>query len=161
MTEKEHFATTLTTPSDREIVITRVFNAPPKLVFEAWTRPEHVGHWYVTRGLTFVACQIDLRPGGTYRYVLHDASGQQYAFSGVYREVVPYTRLIYTDSFEGMPGHEALVTLTLEEHDGKTQLVSRALYQTTQDRDAHIRSGMEQGMKETLSRLEAYLQTMA
>jgi len=161
MTEKERFATTLTTPSDREIVITRVFNAPPRLVFEAWTRPEHVRHWYGTKDLTLVTCQIDLRPGGAYRYELRDASGQEYAFSGVYREVVPYSRLIYTDSFEGMPGHEALVTLTLEEDDGKTRLVSRSLYQTVQVRDAHIRSGMEQGMRETFSRLDAHLQTMA
>ncbi len=160
MTEQEHFTTMLSTPSDREIVITRVFNAPPRLVFEAWTRPEHVQHWYRTGDLTLVTCQIDLRPGGTYRYVLRDASGQDYAFSGVYREIVPYSRLVYTDGFEGMPGHEALVTLTLEEYKGKTQLMSRAFYQTKEDRDTHIRSGMEQGMKETLALLEEHLQTM-
>lgn len=161
MTEKEHFTTMLSTPSDREIVITRLFNASPQLVFEAWTQPEHIRHWYGTKDLALVICQIDLRPEGTYRYVLRDASGQDYAFSGVYREVVPYSRLVYTDSFEGMPGHEALVTLTLKEDDGKTQLVSRSLYQTVQDRDAHIRSGMEQGMKEILARLEEHLQTLA
>lgn len=161
MTEQEHFAITLATPSDREIVITRVFNAPPQLVFEAWTRPEHVQHWYGTRDLALVVCQIDLRAGGTYRYVLRAASGQEYAFSGVYREIVPYTKLVYTDSFEDMPGHEAVVTLTLEEDNGKTRLMSRSLYQSEEDRNAHIRSGMEQGMKETLSRLEAHLQTMA
>ncbi len=161
MTEKERFATTLATPSDQEIVITRVFNAPPQLVFEAWTRPEHVQHWYGTRDLTLVVCQIALRPGKTYRYVLRDASGQEYAFSGVYREVVPYTKLVYTDSFEGMPGHEAVVTLTFEEDNGKTRLVSRSLYQSEEDRNAHLSFGMEQGMKELLSRLEEHLQTMA
>lgn len=161
MIDKNRPPTTLSTPSDREIVITRVFNAPCRLVFEAWTRPEHVRHWYGPADLTLSVCQIDLRPGGSYRYVLRDASGQQYAFSGVYREVVPYTRLVYTDSFEAMPGHEALVTLTFEEHDGKTKLVSRSLYQTVEDRDGHISSGMEEGMKETLSRLEEHLQTLA
>lgn len=161
MSEREHAVTTVTTPSDREIVITRVFDAPPKLVFEAWTRPEHVRHWYGTADLTVISCEIDLRLGGAYRYVLRDAAGQEYAFSGVYREVVPYHRLVYTDGFEGMPGHEALVTVTLEEDDGKTRLVSRSLYQTAQDRDAHIRSGMERGMRESFLRLDAHLETMA
>lgn len=160
MTEQERFATTLTTPSDREIVITRLFHAPPRLVFEAWTRPEHVQHWYGTRDLILVVCQIDLRPGGAYRYVLRDASGQDYGFSGVYREIVPYSKLVYTDGFEGMPGHEASVTLTFEEDNGKTRVVSRSLYQSEEDRNAHLSSGMEQGMKETLSRLDEHLHTM-
>ncbi|GCE31872.1 ATPase [Dictyobacter alpinus] len=160
MTETERFATTLATPSDQEIVITRTFNAPPRLVFEAWTRPEHVQHWYRTRDMTLVICQIDLRPGGAYRYVLQDTSGQEYAFSGVYREVVPYTKLVYTDGFEGMPGHEAVVTLTFEEDNGKTTLMSRSLYQSEEDRNAHLNSGMEQGTRELLSRLEELLQTL-
>lgn len=160
MTEQGRFATTLATPSDREIVITRIFNAPPRLVFEAWTRPEHVRHWYGTEDMSLVVCEIDLRPGGRYRYVLRTASGQEFGFSGVYHEVMPPTRLVYTDGFEGMPGHEALVTVTFEEHDGKTKLTSRSVYQTVEDRDAHLGSGMEQGMKASLDRLEAHLQSL-
>ena len=82
MTEQGRFATTLAMPSDREIVISRIFNAPPQLVFEAWTRPEHVQHWYGTMDMTVVVCQIDLRPGGCYRYVLRTAAGQEFGFSG-------------------------------------------------------------------------------
>lgn len=161
MTDKNRPITMLSTPSDREIVITRVFNAPCRLVFEAWTTPEHVRHWYGPADLTLSVCEIDLRPGGSYRYVLRDAAGQEYAFSGVYREVVPHVRLVYTDRFEGAPVPGALVTVTFEEHDGKTTLTSRSLYPTVEARDAHIRSGMEQGMRDTLDRLEERLQTLA
>ena len=161
MTANNRPVTMLSTPSDREIVITRVFNAPCRLVFEAWTTPAHVRHWYGPADLTLSVCEIDLRPGGSYRYVLRDAAGQDYAFSGVYHEVVPHVRLVYTDRFEGVPGPGALVTVTFEEHDGKTTLTSRSLYPTVEARDAHIRSGMEQGMRDTLDRLEEHLQTLA
>lgn len=160
MTEHPRFTTQLTTPSDREIVITRTFNAPAQRVFQAWTQPEHVRHWYGTATTALVDCQIDLRPGGRYRYLLRDASGREYGFTGEYREVTPPTRLVYTDSFEGMPGHEALVTLTLEEHDGTTTLTSTSLYHSAADRDAHLRSGMEPGMTETLDRLDAHLRSV-
>jgi uncharacterized protein YndB with AHSA1/START domain len=158
---KHSAATTLTTPSDREIVITRVVDAPRRLVFAAWTTPEHVARWYGPSTMTLVVCDIDLRPGGAWRFVLRGPDGRDYAFSGVYREIVPPERLVYTDGFEGMPSHEALVTLTFDERDGKTTITSTSLYQSVEDRDAHIRSGMEAGMVETLDRLAEHLQTMA
>lgn len=160
MTDPDLHTTTLTTPTDREIVITRSFNAPRPLVFKAWTRPEHVRHWYGPAGTTLAVCEIDLRPGGRYRFVVRAPDGQEYGFTGVYREVVPPERLVYTDSFEGAPGHEALVTALFEEMDGKTRLTSTSLYASLEERDAHIRSGMEGGMKQTLDRLTEHLLTM-
>jgi uncharacterized protein YndB with AHSA1/START domain len=145
-------------PSEREIVITRVFDAPRSLVFKAYTKPEHVSRWYGLHGLTFVVCEIDLRVGGRWRYVLRDAEGQQFGFSGEYREIMPPERLVYTEGFEGMPGHEYLVTLTLAEESGRTTFRSHLLYQSKADRDGHIASGMEAGMRVTLDRLEELLE---
>src|SRR5688500_11928262 len=87
-------AATLTFPSDREMVITRLFNAPRKLVFEASTKPEHVRQWWGPRGTSLAVCEIDLRPGGKWRYVIRGADGQEFAFSGVYREIVAPERMV-------------------------------------------------------------------
>ncbi|HEX2034423.1 MAG TPA: SRPBCC family protein [Chloroflexota bacterium] len=154
--------TTLTLPSDRELVITRVFDAPRELVFEAWTRAEHVRHWYGLRRMTLVVCEIDLRVGGRWRFVVRDPEdGNDYGFTGVYREIVPPERLVYTEGFEGLPGHEALTTLTFAEQEGKTALTIRLLYRSAEDRDTQLRLGMEPGMRETLDRLAEHLATLA
>lgn len=150
-------ATTLTLPSDREIVITRVFDAPRDLVFKVWTQPEHLKRWFGPRSLTMTVCEVDLRPDGAYRLVLRAADGAEYGFSGVYHEIVPPARLVFTDGFEGMPGHEAVVTVTFDEHDGATKITSTSLYQSAEDRDAHIKSGMEEGMRESLDRVAELL----
>jgi uncharacterized protein YndB with AHSA1/START domain len=154
-------ATTFTTPSDREIVMTRVFEAPRHLVFEAWTRPEHVNSWWGPRTTTLPVCEIDLRPGGAWRYVVRDTDGNEYGFRGVYREVEPPARLVYTDSFDGMPGHESLVTITFDERDGRTTLTSTTLYQSVEDRDAVLEIGMTQGAAESMDRLAEHLQALA
>jgi uncharacterized protein YndB with AHSA1/START domain len=148
-------------PSDRELVITRVFNAPRRLVFEALTKPEHVKRWYGPRRLTMTLCEIDLRPGGRWRYVLRDPDGNEHAFSGMYREIVPPERIVSTEGYEAMPGHDYLVTVTLAEQDGATTLRSHLLYQSVEDRDGHLKSGMEPGMNETFDRLNEHLQAMA
>jgi uncharacterized protein YndB with AHSA1/START domain len=153
--------TTLTLPSDRELVITRTFDAPRRLVFEAMTTPEHVRHWYGPRRLTMTVCEIDLRVGGSWRYVVRDPDGNELGFSGVYREIVPPARMVTTEGFEGMPGHEHIATLTLDEHHGRTTLTNTLLYQSVEDRDGHIQSGMEPGMRETLDRLAELLATLA
>jgi uncharacterized protein YndB with AHSA1/START domain len=151
-------ATTVTLPSDRELVITRTFEAPRRLVFEALTRPEHVRRWYGPRRLSLTVCEIDLRPGGAWRYVMRDPdSGAEFGFSGVYREVTPPERLVSTECYEAMPGHDYLVTVTLDEHDGKTTLRSHLLYQSVEDRDGHLQSGMEAGVRETYDRLAELL----
>lgn len=153
-------ATTVTMPSERELVITRVFDAPRRLVFEAWTKPEHVANWYGLRGSTLSVCEIDLRPDGKWRYVIREGDGQEYGFSGVYQEITPVSRLVYTEGYEAMPGHEYVVTTTFDEANGKTTLRSHLLYQSQTDRDGHVQSGMEYGMNETYSRLDEYLATL-
>ncbi len=147
--------------SDREILITRAFNAPRRLVFEALTKPEHVKRWYGMCVLTMEVCQIDFRIGGTWRYVLRAPDGSEHGFTGVYREIVPPERIVSTENYEALPpGHEMLVTTTLDEHDGNTTLKSYIVYQSKADRDGHLQSGMEGGMQETFDRLEALLPTL-
>jgi uncharacterized protein YndB with AHSA1/START domain len=154
-------AARVTLRGDRELVITREFDAPRKLVFEALTRPEHVKRWYGLRGSTLSVCEIDLRVGGAWRYVVRDPGGNEYAFSGVYREIVAPERVVSTEGFEAMPGHDYVVTMTLEETGGRTKLTSRLLYQSAEDRTGHLQSGMEPGMNETFDRLAELLAGMA
>jgi uncharacterized protein YndB with AHSA1/START domain len=153
----------LTLPSDREIVLTRVFNAPRRLVFEAWTNPEHVKQWYGCSVMTLSICEIDLRVGGAYRYVVRDPSGMNHTMQGVYREIMPPARLVYTERYvtEGFTSNDALVTVLFAEHDGMTTLTSTILHQSKADRDAHLGTGMENGAAETLDRLAALLAQMA
>lgn len=151
---------TITMPSDTEIVIERTFNAPARLVFEAWTKPEHVRQWYGLKPLTMTVCEIDLRVGGKWRYVLQSPDGSEHGFSGEYKEITPPQRLVYSEGYEAMPGHDYFVTTTFDEQDGKTILTSRMLYKTKADRDGHVASGMESGMRETLDRLEQFLSTL-
>ena len=152
--------TTFTTPSDREIVMTRVVDAPRRLVFEAWTNPEHLPHWFGPRGWTLPVCEIDLRPGGAYHYVLRGPDGNTYAFSGVYREIVPPARLVCTWGWEAMPGHEALETVTFDERDGKTKMTMKTLFQSAGDLEGWAKAGGREGMAETLDRLAEHLETM-
>jgi uncharacterized protein YndB with AHSA1/START domain len=153
---------TLTLPSDREFALTRVFDAPRRLVFEAWTKPEHMRHWYGCSASTLVACEIDLRVGGAYRFVMR-AGGAEHTMKGVYREIVRPSRLVYTQVFESesFTSSEALMTVTFVEHDGKTTLTGTVLHQSTADRDAHLGSNVESGAIETFDRLEQHLRTMA
>jgi uncharacterized protein YndB with AHSA1/START domain len=157
MAEKNSAALTLTLPSDREIVLTRVFDAPRRLVFEARTKPEHVARWWGPRGYTLLVWEIDLRLGGVWRFVQRGPDGNEYAFNGVSREIAPPERLVYTFNFEAMPGHEAPETVTFKEHDGKTKLTDKSLFQTVEDRDGMLKSGMEEGAAETLDHLEELL----
>jgi uncharacterized protein YndB with AHSA1/START domain len=151
----------MTLPSDTEILITRVFDAPRTLVFDAITKCEHVGRWYGPRGTEMLSCKIDLRPGGAWRFVQRGPDGNEYAFSGVYREVVRPERVVQTWNFEGIPpGHESVETLTLEEQNGKTKWTSRAVFKSVEDRDGLIQSGMESGMRETMDRLAELLESL-
>ncbi|MDQ6884995.1 MAG: SRPBCC family protein [Candidatus Dormibacteraeota bacterium] len=162
MAVKSKPVVSLTMPSDRELVITAVLDAPRQLVFEASTNPAHVRHWWGPRRTTMTSCEIDLRPGGRWRYVLRDTeTGREDGWSGVYREIVAPERVVYTEGWEGMPGHEYLVTATLTEQDGKTTLTSHLLYQSVADRDGHVNSGMEPGMRETYDRFGEYLASRA
>ena len=154
--------TSLRLHGDRDIVIARTFDAPARLVFDAWTKPELVRRWWAPRmiGDSIVSCEADVRAGGHYRYVLRSAMGDEYAFSGRYSEVTPHTRVVYTQLFEptasGAAAGDAplLVTVTFVEREGKTELVSRSLCPSTEVRNMILASGMEQGMRETMDQLE-------
>lgn len=148
-------STTMELKADREIVISRMFRAPPKLVFEAWTNAELVRLWWAprSRGVEMAECTADVRVGGKYRYVLRREQ-DTFAFSGEYSEITPPTRLVYTQSFEAFPGQSALITVTFEERGGHTQMVSRELYPSAEARDAALSSGMEEGMRETMKQLD-------
>jgi uncharacterized protein YndB with AHSA1/START domain len=101
---------------------------------------------------------MEVRPGGQWRYISRDAGGDEYAFHGVYHEILSPERLVYTFEFEGMPGHVLLETITLEEHDGKTTLIDQSVFQSVADRDGMVQSGMESGASESLDRLDELLQ---
>jgi uncharacterized protein YndB with AHSA1/START domain len=153
--------TRLELKSDFEVVITRTFAAPRHLVFDAMTKPEHVKRWYGLKVLTMVICEIDLRVGGRWRYVLRAPDGIEHGFTGVYREIVKPEQLVCTENYEALPpGHEMLVTVTFDEQGGETTVTSRIIYQSQADRDAHLQSGMEVGMRETFERLAELLHTL-
>ena len=148
--------------SDTEILITRRFNAPRALVFEAVTTPEHVRQWYGCGTMVLTVCEIDLRVGGKWRYVLRMPDGAEHGFSGEYRELAPPSRIVSTESYEPIgPGHEMLATVTLDEQNGGTLFRNRLVYQSKADRDGHLQSGMESGMQETFNRLEELLARVA
>jgi uncharacterized protein YndB with AHSA1/START domain len=151
---------TVTTPSDREIVMTRVFDAPRDLVFEAHSSCEHMSQWWGPRKYEIVGCEIDFRPGGKWRVVHQGPEGDEFAFRGEYREIVRPERIVWTFEFEGMPGKVSVETLTLEEHDGKTTFTGTSVFDTVEDRDGMLESGMESGAVETMDRLEEYLEVL-
>ena len=157
MAAKNSETLTLTLPSDREIVMTRLFDAPRELVFKAYTDPAMIPRWWGQRSATTVVDKMDLRPGGAWRFVQRGPDGSEFAFNGEYREIVPPERLVYTFEFEGMPGHILLETLTFEDQDGKTKLTDHALFDSVDDRDGMLNSGMEAGAAESLDRLEELL----
>jgi uncharacterized protein YndB with AHSA1/START domain len=154
-------ATSLTTPSDLEVVITRTFDAPRRLVFDAWTRPEHVPRWMLgPEGWSMPVCEIDLRPGGGWHFVWRKSDGTEMGMRGQYREVVPPERLVHTESW-GPEWPETVNTLVLTEEEGRTTAVLTLLYPTRKDRDAALATGMKEGMDVSYERLAAYLETMA
>lgn len=154
--------TKLEVVSDLELRITRTFDAPRRLVWEAMTRPEYVRRWYGCGELMKMAvCDIDLRVGGKWRYVLHMPDGSEHGFSGEYREITPPERIVYTENYEPIgPGHEIVVTTTFDEHNGRTTLTSQLVYRSKEDRDGHLQSGMESGMQEAHKRLASLLATL-
>jgi len=161
MPATEKVALQLAFPSDRETVITRTFAAPRKLVFAAMTQPEHVRQWYGLHDQTMKVCEIDLRVGGKWRYVVQMPDGNEFAFSGEYLEIAPPERLVSTEWFEAIPGSDYVATVTFSEQDGKTTLTSHLRYQSPEHRDGHVNSGMEWGMQQTFARLDEHLVGMA
>jgi uncharacterized protein YndB with AHSA1/START domain len=154
-------ATAFTTPSDLEIVMTRTFTAPRRLVWEAFTNPEHVPHWMLgPEGWTMPVCEIDLRPGGTWHYVWRRTDGSEMEMRGVYQEVVPIERLVNTESWGG-DWPETINTLLLVEENGRTTTTQRVKYPSREARDAAMQTGMKDGVEVSFNRLEGYLATLA
>jgi uncharacterized protein YndB with AHSA1/START domain len=147
-------------PSDREVVVERVFNAPRHVVWRAFTEPEQIAQWW-GRGNRLVVERLELRRGGRWRFVEHADDGV-HGFEGTYREVRPPERLAWTFAWDGMAGHVVLDTTTFEEiAGGRTRVVSRSLFQTTQERDAMLGFGMENGRDQSYTALDRLLQRNA
>ena len=147
----------ITLPSDTEMIMTRTFDAPRTVVFDAHTNREHIRHWWGPRGYDVKSCEIDLRPGGAWRFVQKGPDGTEHGFRGEFREVVRPERFTWTFEYEGAPGHVSLETIALEERDGKTYLTSTSRFDSKEDRDGMLASGMESGANETYDRLDEYL----
>lgn len=152
----------VTTPSDREVLFTRVFDAPRRLVWDAWTKPELLKRWlHGPPDWTLAVCDMDLRPGGALRWVWRGPDGIEMGLRGVYREIVPPERIVHTELFdEDWTGGETLVTLLLVEQHGKTTVSMTVLYSSQKARDAAMKTGMEQGMAMGYDRLEKVLASM-
>jgi uncharacterized protein YndB with AHSA1/START domain len=131
-----------------EMILTRVFDAPRELMWKLWTEPEHIRKWWGPKGFTLPGCEMDFRPGGTYRFVMRGPDGQDNPFHGVYREIVRNERIVFTAILDNLPGHELVTTVTFGDESGKTKLTVR---QTTPAGDAG--RGQNQGWSETLARL--------
>jgi uncharacterized protein YndB with AHSA1/START domain len=144
----------LTLPTETQIEITRTFDAPRRLVYKAYTTPELIKRWWGgDRGEVTIA-EVDLRVGGKWRYVMTANGGYEVGFHGKYREIVPNERLVYTETFEGMPEGEGLNIVTFDEENGRTMLKNVAEYPSKEIRDTVINSGMEGGMQESMDHLE-------
>src|SRR3954454_21013044 len=150
--------TTVERTSEREVVVTRTFNGPARLVFQAWTRPELFKRWWVPKsfGLSMLSCDMDVRLGGTYRLVFsHPASGEPMAFFGRYNEVTPHSRLVWTNDEGGEDG--AVTTVTFEERGSETVVVMRDLYPSKEALDEAMTSGSTSGFGETFEQLDELL----
>jgi uncharacterized protein YndB with AHSA1/START domain len=146
----------VTTPSDREIVLTRVFDAPRNLVYDAFTKPELLKRWFGPRGWSLVVCDVDLKVGGGFRFVMRGPDGKDMGMRGVYRELAPPDRSVHIESFDDYPG-EAQVTAVFVEQRGKTTMTATVLYPSKEVRDAVIQSGMEHGAAESYDKLAELL----
>lgn len=153
--------TTFSTPSDREIAVTRVFDAPRRLVFEAHTNPKHIPNWMLgPEGWTMPVCEVDLRPGGAWRFVWRKSDGSEMTIRGTYKEVVPTEKMVSTESW-GPEWPETINTLTLTEENGRTTITTTVLYPSKEARDAALKTGMKEGMTQSFNRLAEYLQSLA
>lgn len=146
----------VTLPSDNEIVLTRVFDAPRQLVYDAFNKPELLKRWFGPRGWSLSVCEVDFRVGGGFRFVLRGPGGQEMGMRGVYRELVPPERSVHIELFDDFPG-ESQVTAVFTEQDGKTTLTATVSYPSKEVRDIVLQSGMEHGAAESYDKLAELL----
>ena|SRR5579862_5841195 len=148
-------------PGTQEIRQVRELNAPRDLVFKVCTDPIHIPHWWGPRYLTTVVDKMDVKPGGLWRYVQHDPTGNEFAFHGVYHDVVAPERTVSTFEWEGLPGHVILETTTFEAlPDGRTRLIGSSIFQSVEDRDGMLSSGMQDGAEQSWDRLAELIATL-
>ena len=153
----------VTMPSEREIVIERLFEMSPRtLLFDAWTKAEHVAHWWDPSGAPLAVCEIDLRPAGAFRFVNAGPEGARCSFAGFYREITPPARLVFSSTPSPVSEGESVGTCTLvfSEHDGKTTLTMTFDCQSRADRDALLKMRVDEGTAKTLANLDEYLKTI-
>jgi uncharacterized protein YndB with AHSA1/START domain len=153
----------VTVQGEKEILIEREFDAPARLVWEAFTTPEHVERWWTARRGAMTVCEIDFRVGGKWRYVMNAANGMEVGFHGEYLEIEPHSRIVSTEAYEGIPDADANAAtnvMTLSERDGRTQLAILVEHKTREGRDMHIESGMEDGLQDALDDLERIAQSL-
>lgn len=155
----EKTTSSLTLLSDREIEMTRVFNAPRELVWAAYTDPQHVPNWWGPGSPKTIVDEMDVRPGGRWRWVVRGEDGAEYGFRGEYVEVEPPEKLVYTFEFEP-PSAQMTYYLTFEEIDGKARITARTLFASKEERDGVLGYGMESGANESWDRLEELLATL-
>ena len=151
----------VTLPADDQILIVREFDAPRELVFRAWTEPDLVRQWWHAGRGEMTVCEIDLRPGGSWRYVMVTPDGTEVAFHGEYREVAPGERIVQTEIYDPFPDAAAVDTLEFEDLDGRTRVTMLVQHQLKEHRDAHVGSGMEDGLQDALDLLEGVAQSLA
>jgi uncharacterized protein YndB with AHSA1/START domain len=153
----------ITTPSDLEIAMTREFDAPRHLVFDAMTRPEHVRRWFGCDAFTLPICEIDLRVGGAYRFVMRSPDGSESTLQGVYREIVRPERVVFVERIlmPGFTSDEYQVTSTFDEISSRTRLTTTILHNSKANRDGHLNSGIEKGVAPAYDRLADIVATMA
>ncbi|MGO9410865.1 MAG: SRPBCC family protein [Spirochaetia bacterium] len=145
-------------PANEPVIIThRFFRAPASLLFTAWTTPEHMKQWLGPKELEMISCEVDLRVGGSYRYVHRGSDGKEYGFHGKYLEIEAPHRMVCTFVFELFPQNEAVDTLTLEEKDGGTLVTTHTRHPSIEARDGHLAGGMERGMSEGYERLDVLI----
>jgi uncharacterized protein YndB with AHSA1/START domain len=152
----------VTTPTDREIVMTRVFDAPRQMIFDAWTKPEYLRLWMLgPEGWTMPVCEVDLRPGGRWRSVWRNTDGSEMEITGVYREIKPPEKLVANETWGGGNWPETLNTLVLTEENGKTTVSNTILYPSKEARDAALKTGMTTGVAASFDRLADVLASKA
>jgi uncharacterized protein YndB with AHSA1/START domain len=150
----------VTLPSENEVLMTRTFNAPRELVWKAMTTPEHVRNWYGWRDSTMPVCEMDTTVGGRWRFVSRLADGREVEFYGVYREIVPPERVVYTEIFAPFPAVESVVTTIFTEEDGVTTYACRVYYPSKEVRDMVLATGMEKGAAVSLDRLAEVIESL-
>ncbi len=153
-------ALTVTTPSDLEIVMTRYFDAPRRLVWEATSKPEHIKQWWGPFGYEVSVCEVDLRVGGKWRFVLTKPGGELAGFHGEYREIQAPERVVFTFIYDPFPQAPAVTTIVFTEENGRTLMHETIVHLTKEARDGHLMSGMEQGASACMDQLEALLARM-